>query len=298
MVRDVTAATSSAVLAPAAERTHDRRLTGREVRRRRLRVRRRPPGADPMAADRAVDCRSLNGGSTVSARARKRHEAGKAEVVEELRHARHDPRDATVVPEPGQAAGRFRRLDRARNEEALPPLLEGPCGREERAAACPRLDDDHRVRQATDDPVAARKRPAARLDARSVLRDHRPARIHDRGGEAIVRQARAGRGRRRSRRRSGPPRPTTAAWAAPSIPNARPLTTTAPARANAAPMRPAIRRPASVGRRVPTTATAAPRRQRRIGPAHEENTRREFDRPEAHRVAGSSWIRAWTPAAR
>ena len=48
---------------------------------------------------------------------------------------------------------------------------------------------------------------------------------------------------------------TAAAWAAPSIPTARPETTVASARASAVPIRLAIRRPAGLGRRVPTTPT-------------------------------------------
>ena len=51
------------------------------------------------------------------------------------------------------------------------------------------------------------------------------------------------------------PSATTAAWAAPSIPTARPETTTAPARATAEAIHPAMSRPLSVGQRVPTMAT-------------------------------------------
>ena len=53
----------------------------------------------------------------------------------------------------------------------------------------------------------------------------------------------------------GVPARTAAACAAPSIPSARPETTVAPRAATPSEMRPAVARPVSVGRRVPTIAT-------------------------------------------
>ncbi len=53
--------------------------------------------------------------------------------------------------------------------------------------------------------------------------------------------------------------PMAAAWAAPSIPIARPETTVAPRPATASAIRAAVLRPMAVGRRVPTIATARSR---------------------------------------
>jgi len=53
-----------------------------------------------------------------------------------------------------------------------------------------------------------------------------------------------------------PPARSDPAWAAPSMPTASPETTVAPTAATVPAMRDAVARPSSVGRRVPTIATA------------------------------------------
>ena len=77
-----------------------------------------------------------------------------------------------------QAAGRRRRVDRARDEEAVASLLERPRGRDQRAAAGRRLDHDRRIGQPADDPVAARERAlgSARRPGRARTRSRRPPR--------------------------------------------------------------------------------------------------------------------------
>src|SRR5439155_3712100 len=71
------------------------------------------------------------------------------------------------------------RADLTRNREDLSPLLEREVGGDERTAPLACLDDDGRAAEAGDDPVAGRKPPRRRLDARRVLGDEQP-----RGGDA------------------------------------------------------------------------------------------------------------------
>ena len=94
--------------------------------------------------------------------------------------------------------------------------------------------------------------------------------------QALVAAADHGDGRRA--------RPTAAACAAPSMPSARPDTIVAPSSATASAIRPAVARPTSVGRRVPTTATARVAVERRGVAAHEQDRRRQLDPPESRRV--------------
>ena len=79
-----------------------------------------------------------------------------------------------------------RRRDLPGDCEHLPPVLEREIGRDERAGALARLDDDGGSRESGNDPVAGRKSPRRRLDPRLVLRDHEPAACHDRAGELGV----------------------------------------------------------------------------------------------------------------
>ena len=123
----------------------------------------------------------------------------------------------------GEAAGRCRRVDRTRDEEAVATLLERPGRRDQRAAPGRRLDDDGRVGQAADDPVPARERPEARADVRRQLG-------HDRSARRRRSHRRAGCGPAGGGRRGPTPMTATvvpwawtaAAWAAPSMPTARP----------------------------------------------------------------------------
>ena len=89
--------------------------------------------------------------------------------------------------EPADSAAR----DLARHGEHLPPLLEREVGRDQRAAPLARLDDDRRRTEAGDDPVARRKAPRRRLDARARTRRRpaprrRPARASSRVRGRIV----------------------------------------------------------------------------------------------------------------
>ena len=77
----------------------------------------------------------------------------------QLRDAGHDPRLAGVLAQPGEAAGRPRLVDRARDDEAG----SRPCSSAQSAVIrapllLAGLDDDRRVGQAADEPVAARER--------------------------------------------------------------------------------------------------------------------------------------------
>ena len=81
---------------------------------------------------------------------------------------------------------RERRGDLARHGEHLAALVEREVGRDQRAAALARLDDDRRAREAGDDPVSGRKPPRRRLDTRRVLGHDQPA-LGDLGREARVR---------------------------------------------------------------------------------------------------------------
>ena len=100
---------------------------------------------------------------------------------------------------------RQRARDLAGNGEDLSALLEREVGRDQRAAALARLDDDGCRAEAGDDPVACREAPRSRLDARRVLGDDE-AGGGDPARELGVR-ARDSRGRCRSRapRRSARP---------------------------------------------------------------------------------------------
>ena len=70
--------------------------------------------------------------------------------------------------------------------EHLAPLLEREIGRDQRAAALARLDDDRRRAEPGDDAVARREPPGRGLDAGRVLRDDE-ARVGDAARELGVR---------------------------------------------------------------------------------------------------------------
>ena len=76
----------------------------------------------------------------------------------------------------------------------------------------------------------------------------------------------------------------TAAWAAPSMPTARPETTAAPAFAIAAPIRAAVSRPASGRPAGADDGDCVPRREGGHVAEDEEHVRRHLDRPEPRRV--------------
>ena len=148
--------------------------------------------------------------------------------------------------------------ERPRDEEALPALLERPRRGDQRAAPRRRLDDHGRVGEPADDPVAARERARGSARRRARARRRRAAGRDDRR-----RQPAWARGWRSPwpepmTATVVPPARTAAACAAPSMPTASPDTTVAPTATRSAAIRAAMRRPASVARRVPTMATADP----------------------------------------
>ena len=176
-------------------------------------------------------------------------------------------------------------LDRARHEEAVAALLERPAA----VISAPLRAGASTTTVASARPLMIRFRrgnvPAvgARSGASSETTAPPPATI-----------ASASRACARGYSRPWPPpmtatvgrpRPSAAAWAAPSMPIASPETTLAPAAASARrdPRRRA-RRPAFDARRVPTTATACVGVERGRVAAHEQEVRRQLDRREPRRV--------------
>ena len=109
-------------------------------------------------------------------------------------------------PQQRVRAAREQRRDLAGHGEHLAALVEREVGGDQRAAPLARLDDDGRVAEPGDDPVARREPPRRRLDAR---RDTRRRSGRARRSPPRAPRARAGsRGRCRSRARrpSCPPR--------------------------------------------------------------------------------------------
>ena len=112
---------------------------------------------------------------------------GQPEIVEQLRDAGHDPRQAVPVAKEAVATLGGRGIDRTGDDEALPALLERPRRRHQRSAAGAGLDHHDGVGRAADEPVSLRECPLARLDHRCVLGDHRPATVDDGVREPVVR---------------------------------------------------------------------------------------------------------------
>ena len=241
----VTATSSSTVVAPRSEPIGDA-LLGLV-----------PPGEDGRRG-RKLDPRLDRNRAIRITRLRDADEPRRAhqpEVVEQLRDTGHDPREPRPVAKEAVAAGGRRGIDRAGHEEALTALLERPGRRDERAAARPRLDDDDRVRRAADQPVALREGALGRLGPWRVLGDTAPPPSTMASASRSCARGKSAAWPPPMNATVGAPSVTHAAWAAPSIPMARPETTVAPARASAVAIRLAIRRPAGLGFRVPTTAT-------------------------------------------
>src|SRR5215218_2079377 len=92
--------------------------------------------------------------------------AGEPEEVQHVGGRRQRRRaELEQVVRPGRKGGR----DLPGNGEHLAPLLECEVGRDQRAASFASLDHDRGRREPRDDPVACRKAPWGRLDARRVL---------------------------------------------------------------------------------------------------------------------------------
>ena len=156
----------------------------------------------------------------------------------------------------------LRPVDRPRNREDLPVLVERHRRRDHRPAVVVRLHHDRPEGESADDPVPSRKIPLLGPRPGGVFGDHRP-RGRDLGCKPAVLRwitfVRTG-----PDHREGPPaRVEGRAVATLSIPLASPLTTVSPAEASSRAKYSAITRPYGVGCRVPTTATqGSPNRDR------------------------------------
>ena len=150
-------------------RSRRRRARARSARRRALRRRgrsRAPSSSAPAARSRTRASTSAAAAPTSRLRTLGRDDARSSRArpartvsgVAPSRSSAFEPAESALVISPGTA-------------KTSRPLLEREVGRDQRAAALARLDDDGGGAETGDDPVPRREAPRRRLDAGRVLRD-------------------------------------------------------------------------------------------------------------------------------
>ena len=108
------------------------------------------------------------------------------EVLDELTDPRHDPCLRTCLPQERETAGHRRIVEAPGHDVQAAALLQRPRGGRQGPAPGAGLDDDGRVGESADDPVASWKGAAVRRRLRRELADHRAALGHDRPSQPAV----------------------------------------------------------------------------------------------------------------
>ena len=110
------------------------------------------------------------------------------QVRDELRDARHDPRQLGELAQEREAAGGCMAVHGARDEEAAATLFERPRRRDQRTGARRCLDHDRGIAEAADDPVAPWECALGGSDIGCQLRHDRATGVDDRLAEAPMRR--------------------------------------------------------------------------------------------------------------